>query len=136
MPMLDGRAKERFIGYGISASPLSLTRLLCVHDPQRPRIRTQVDRPHSSTQQERKVVMTDGNGTLPWLKTDGNKIVTEDGQEVILRGANIMRAEWDWFFGKSMDWENKAIPELATNWHGNVLTRGFASDPVNSGDAD
>ena len=34
-------------------------------------------------------------GSLPWLKTDGNKIVTEDGQEVILRGANIMRAEHD-----------------------------------------
>lgn len=76
------------------------------------------------------------NGTLPWLKTDGNKIVTEDGQEVILRGANIMRAEWAWIFGKSMSWEERAIPELAQNWHGNVLTRGFASDPVNSGDAD
>ncbi|MFL5587422.1 MAG: cellulase family glycosylhydrolase [Ktedonobacteraceae bacterium] len=75
--------------------------------------------------------MTDDNGTLPWLKTSGNTIVKEDGQEVILRGANIMRAEWD----NSMNWENRAIPELAVNWHGNVLTRGFASDPVNNGDA-
>ena len=74
--------------------------------------------------------MTDDNGTLPWLKTSGNTIVKEDGQEVILRGANIMRAEWD----NSMNWENRAIPELAVNWHGNVLTRGFASDPVNNGD--
>jgi hypothetical protein len=41
---------------------------------------------------ERKLLMA---GSLPWLKTDGNKIVTEDGQEVILRGANIMRAEHD-----------------------------------------
>ena len=76
--------------------------------------------------------MTDNNGTLPWLKTSGNTIVTEDGQEVILRGANIMRAEFD----NNMNWENRAIPELAQNWKGNVLTRGFASDPVNSGDAD
>ena len=122
--MLDGRAKERFICYGISASPLSLTTLLCVHDPQRPRIRTQVDRPHSSTQQERKAVMTDDNGTLPWLKTSGNTIVKEDGQEVILRGANIMRAEWD----NSMNWENRAIPELAVNWHGNARKRGVCTD--------
>ena len=75
--------------------------------------------------------MTDDNGTLPWLKTFENTIVTGDGQEVMLRGANIMRAEWD----NSMDWENRAIPELAVHWHGNVLTRGFASDPVNNGDA-
>ncbi len=81
--------------------------------------------------------MTDDNGTptrffaladgsLPWLQTSGNTIVTEDGQEVILRGANVMRAEFD----NNMVWENKAIPELAKNWHGNVLTRGFASEPV------
>jgi Cellulase (glycosyl hydrolase family 5) len=82
--------------------------------------------------EERKTVMIDDKRTLPWLKTSQNTIVTEDGQEVILRGANIMRAEWDW----SMDWENRAIPELAADWHGNVLTRGFASDPVNNGDAE
>ncbi len=76
--------------------------------------------------------MTNGNGTLPWLQTSGNKIVTPTGQEVILRGANIMRAEWD----NNMSWEERAIPELAQHWHGNVLTRGFASCPVKSGDAD
>lgn len=71
------------------------------------------------------------NGALPWLKTAGNKIVTENGQEVMLRGANIMRAEFD----NTMDWEERAIPELAEHWHGTILTRGFASDPVNSADA-
>ncbi len=30
---------------------------------------------------------------LPWLKTSGNQIVTESGQPVTLRGANIMRSE-------------------------------------------
>ena len=75
-------------------------------------------------------------GSLPWLKTAGNKIVTEDGQEVILRGANIMRAEYNakavGINATNLDWEKKAIPELAKNWNGNVLVRGFASDPVNS----
>ena len=52
--------------------------------------------------------MTNGNGTLPWLKTSGNKIVTADGQEVILRGANIMRAEWD----NSLSWEKTVKPSV------------------------
>jgi hypothetical protein len=50
---------------------------------------------------------------------------------VILRGANVMRSEWQADLNSS--WEERAIPEFATQWHGNVLTRGFASSPVNSG---
>ena len=30
----------------------------------------------------------------PWLHTSGNKIQTSDGEQVILRGANLMRSEW------------------------------------------
>jgi hypothetical protein len=65
----------------------------------------------------------------PWLTTvsGSNRIFTAAGEEVVLRGANIMRAEW----GGDIDWEvDKAIPRLA-EWGANVVVRGFASDPVN-----
>lgn len=69
---------------------------------------------------------------LPWLTTKGNKIVTANrGQEVLLHGVNDMESEWR----GNMDWEVKAIPELANNWKGNIWVRGFASDPINSNDA-
>ena len=69
---------------------------------------------------------------LPWLRTAGNRIVVADtGQDVILRGANVLRSEWD----MRMDAERRAIPALAQQWKGNVILRGFASDPVNAGDA-
>jgi len=67
-------------------------------------------------------------GGLPWLKTSGNKIQTASGQNVVLRGANIMRSEWV----GNMDFEKKAFPVLNHDWKGNVMLRGFASDPVNS----
>ncbi|PLS79794.1 MAG: hypothetical protein CYG59_11385, partial [Chloroflexi bacterium] len=66
-------------------------------------------------------------GTLPWLKTVGNKILTVNDNEVTLRGANVLQSEWD----LDMTWESKAIPYLAQNWKGNVVLRGFASDPIN-----
>jgi hypothetical protein len=63
----------------------------------------------------------------PWLHTCGNQIRTPDGEQVILRGANYMRSEW----GLEIEWgRDKALPELAQNWHGNVVVRGFASRPV------
>jgi hypothetical protein len=65
-------------------------------------------------------------GTLPWLKTAGNQVVTASGQRVTLRGANILHSEWV----LNMDWERQAIPYLAQNWKGNVLVRGFAAAPV------
>src|SRR4051812_13211814 len=65
-------------------------------------------------------------GALPWLKTVGNQIVTESGQPVTLRGANIMRSEWS----LTMQWERNAIPNLAHNWKGNILLRGFAARAV------
>lgn len=78
------------------------------------------------TDNDRQVQAT--SNALPWLITFGNKIVTANTrQEVILRGANSMYSEWH----NNMDWENRAIPELASNWKGNVLVHGFAADPIN-----
>ena len=69
---------------------------------------------------------------LPWLKTSGNRIVVAStGQDVILRGANVLRSEWD----LQMSAERRAIPALANDWKGNVIVRGFASDPVNANDS-
>jgi hypothetical protein len=69
---------------------------------------------------------------LPRLKTEGRRMVTDPGgHEVVLRGANIMGSEWD----GSMEWERRAFPMLAGEWHGNVVVRGFAADPVNARDA-
>jgi autotransporter family porin len=76
--------------------------------------------------------VADGATTsVPWLKTSGNKIVTASGQPVTLRGANVLRSEWD----LNMNAERRAIPVLANTWKGNVILRGFASDPVNSGNS-
>lgn len=63
------------------------------------------------------------------LRTQGNRIVDDSGAPVVLRGANVLRSEWD----LRMDAERKGIPALMT-WGGNVIVRGFASDPVNNTD--
>lgn len=71
---------------------------------------------------------------VPWLKTVGNKIVTANtDQEVTLRGANVLRSEWE--PDLNMDLERAGIPVMAGQWKGNVFLRGFASAPVNSGDS-
>jgi hypothetical protein len=70
-------------------------------------------------------------GGLPRLKTEGSRLVTDPGgQEVVLRGANIMGSEWD----GNMGWERVAFPMLAGAWHGDVVVHGFAADPVNAND--
>lgn len=69
---------------------------------------------------------------LPWLKTSGNRILTVGGNSITLRGANVIRDEWA---SGSMTFVRAAIPEIAKNWKGNFVTHGFASGPVNSGDA-
>jgi hypothetical protein len=70
-------------------------------------------------------------GGLPQLTTEGSRLVTDPGgQDVVLRGANIMASEWD----GNMDWERLAFPMLAGTWHGDVVVRGFAADPVNAND--
>jgi hypothetical protein len=64
------------------------------------------------------------------LAVRGRDIVDATGRPIILRGANVMHAEW----AGHLEWERRAIPEFATNWNASVLIRGFASDPVNRGD--
>lgn len=69
---------------------------------------------------------------LPWLEASGSQIVVAGtSQSVLLRGVNIMEAEWR----NNVAWESIAIPNLATAWHGNIVIHGFASDPVVSEDA-
>jgi hypothetical protein len=71
---------------------------------------------------------------VPWLKTVGNRIVTANtDQAVTLRGANVLRSEWESDLDMSL--ERAGIPIMAGQWKGNVFLRGFASDPVNSGDS-
>lgn len=65
--------------------------------------------------------------TLPRLAVNGSQIVRQDtGQPVLLRGANLLRFEWD---GNTQA-EETLIPRLANEWKGNVAMVGFASDPV------
>ncbi|MBI2338399.1 cellulase family glycosylhydrolase, partial [Candidatus Daviesbacteria bacterium] len=66
------------------------------------------------------------SATLPWLKTEGTRILTESGQPVVLRGANVIRSEWV----KNMNFERIAIPQLANDWKGTVFLHDFASAPV------
>jgi hypothetical protein len=68
---------------------------------------------------------------LPRLQTSGRSIQTVDGQNVLLRGANVLRSEWD----RTMSHERQAVPLLASQWRGNIILRGFAADPVNARDA-
>jgi hypothetical protein len=68
---------------------------------------------------------------LPRLVTTGNKIQTAGGQNVLLRGANVMNSEWN----RTMANERLGLPLLASQWKGNIIVRGFAADPVNSGDS-
>ena len=70
--------------------------------------------------------------TLPWLSTDGNRIVDEQGNTVILRGVNLERREWLWASGyPSINYELQAIPEVVNNWGANIVLFAFASGPVN-----
>jgi hypothetical protein len=71
---------------------------------------------------------------LPWLQAASgtNMVVASSNQPVLLRGANIMEADWR----NNLAWEDTAIPRLASSaWNGRVVVHGFASDPVNSNDA-
>lgn len=68
---------------------------------------------------------------LPWLQVfDGRVVVAGTGKPVLLRGANIMESEWR----NNVRWERLAIPQLAHEWHGNIVIHGFAANPVNSHD--
>lgn len=89
--------------------------------------------PPGNTQDSRAEIGTTEAAGPPWLATSGNRIVVAGtGDEVVLRGANVLRSEWD----LSMEAERSAFPVLAEDWGGNVAVRGFASDPVLQQDED
>ncbi len=76
-------------------------------------------------------------GSLPWLHVEGNKIVNESGDIVVLRGVNIENREWIWGSSQSIDFERRAIP-IATRspadgdgWGANVILIAVASGPIN-----
>lgn len=67
---------------------------------------------------------------LPRLRVEGRNIVRIDnGQPVLLRGANFLRYEWD---GHTRH-EQLLIPKMRNEWGGNVAMVGFSSDKVLSG---
>jgi hypothetical protein len=90
---------------------------------------------------------------LQWLHTQGNRILSSTGADVVLRGANILESEWmngacdgaghyqdanglacD-SFPINTSWEDSAVPALTGTWGGDVVVHGFASDPVNQDNA-
>jgi hypothetical protein len=88
---------------------------------------------------EFEMLSPSGASSLPWLKTDRNRIVNEEGGTVVLRGVNIENREWVWENDKSIVFERKAIPvatgdESEGGWGANVVTLAFASGPVNRND--
>lgn len=68
---------------------------------------------------------------MPRLSISGSRFVTPDGQTVILRGANTMRGEYD-HTNNGVSIEESLISHLKGDFLGNVIHRGFATDPVNS----
>lgn len=82
--------------------------------------------------------------TLEWLHVEGNKIVNESGEVVVLRGANIENWQWGWhsFADKSdaIAYERLAIPiftaDPPTGWGANVVHLDVAAQPIIDGDSD
>ena len=78
--------------------------------------------------------------TLQWLRTSSNRIVDEEGTQIILRGVNIERRSFIWDFVQSVDYELRAIP-VATGggpegWGANVVKLYFSSGPVLRGETE
>lgn len=66
---------------------------------------------------------------MPRLQVSGAQIVRQDnGQPVILRGANMLRYEYH----NNTSNETTLIPVLASQWGGNCVMLGFSTDLVNS----
>ena len=81
---------------------------------------------------------------LEWLRVEGNKIVNESGEVVVLRGANIENWQWGWFShadkSDAIAYERLAIPVFTspppTGWGANVVHLDVAAQPIIDGDAD
>ncbi len=91
---------------------------------------------------DRQSIKSRGQGTpsVQWLRTQGNKIINEAGQAVMLRGVNIENREWNWSSGRSADenisYERRAVPKATGSpsvdgWGANVILIAIASGPIN-----
>ncbi len=81
------------------------------------------------------------SGSLDWLHVDGNQIVNESGEVVVLRGANVENREWSWSSTHSIAYELEAIPKLTGDpadggWGANVVVLAVASGPINRDEQD
>ena len=80
-------------------------------------------------------------GDLQWLHVDGNKIVNESGDAVILRGANIENWQWNWDQSRSVSsliaYELSAIPVLTSDepggWSANAVHIDVSAKPIIDG---
>jgi hypothetical protein len=77
---------------------------------------------------------------MQWLSTQGNRIVDEQGQTVVLRGANVESREWNWGGTHVPFYERRALPLLTgapgAGWGANLVLLAVASGPIVRNDPD
>ena len=69
--------------------------------------------------------------SVQWLHVDGNRMVNESGETVVLRGVNVENREWFWGQRQDIQFEARAIPEATDKWGANLIPSAFVSAPVN-----
>jgi PKD repeat protein len=78
--------------------------------------------------------------SMEWLHVEGNRIVNESGDTVVLRGVNIENREWNWAFSHSIDFELRGIEEVTSappdGWGANLILLAVASGPINRNEQD
>ena len=80
-------------------------------------------------------------GDLEWLHVEGNRIVNESGETVVLRGADVENWQWIWDEEPSLSsllaFEHEAIPiltgELPSGWGANAVHIDVAAQPLIDG---
>ena len=72
---------------------------------------------------------------VEWLHVEGNKLINESGQTVVLRGANVENREWQ---KNNISFEREAIPTLTgaapNGWGASLVLLAVASGPINRDD--
>lgn len=76
-------------------------------------------------------------GDLDWLHVEGNRLANDQGETVILRGANIENWQWAWdqdaSLNEALSFELQAIPVLTGNgpngWGANAIHIDVAAQP-------
>lgn len=82
---------------------------------------------------------TDLLSSPQWLHTEGNRIVDQEGNPVVLRGVNVENRNWVWPFpgGTDIAFERLAIakvtgdPDVDDGWGANLVRLDIAAGPVN-----